>query len=135
MGLRLGPNLSPYQEDSDSVSAVSSYCDVRGGSEDRQATPLCILSPDCELYICDGDDDDSTDRWASVKLLISQDLLLFCLSSLHLLHSQSFTFHPSFVPILFPLAVWNRATTKSPAALAVLRTNICQFVAVQPESE
>lgn len=131
------PNLSPYQEDSDSVSAVSSYCDVRGGSVDRQDTPFCILSPDCELYICDGDDDDSTDRWASVKLLISQDLLLFCLclSSLCLLHSQSFTFHPSFFLILFPLAAWNRATTKSPAARAVLRTNICQFVAVQPKSE
>ncbi|TWW69341.1 hypothetical protein D4764_18G0001470 [Takifugu flavidus] len=49
------------KEDSDSVSAVSSYCDVRGGSVDRQDTPFCILSPDCELYICDGDDDDSTD--------------------------------------------------------------------------
>lgn len=131
------PNLSPYQEDSDSVSAVSSYCDVRGGSVDRQDTPLCILSPDCELYICDGDDDDSTDRWTSAKLLISQDLLLFCLYfySLCLLHSQSFTFYPSFFPILFPLAVWNRATTKSPAAQAALRTNICHFVAVQPKSE
>lgn len=60
------PHVSPYQEDSDGLSAVSSYCDVRGG---RVETSLCILSPDCELYVCEGDDDDddSTDRWVNGK--------------------------------------------------------------------
>lgn len=60
----IGPSLplSPCQEDSDGLSVVSSYCDVNGGRVGHEETPLCILSPDCELYICDGDDDDSTDR-------------------------------------------------------------------------
>ncbi|KAM3597195.1 uncharacterized protein V6R79_001192 [Siganus canaliculatus] len=48
------------KEDSDGVSVVSSYCDVNGGRLGYQESSLCILSPDCELYICDGDD-DSTD--------------------------------------------------------------------------
>lgn len=58
-------NLSPYQEESDGLSVVSSHCDVNGGRLSYQESSLCILSPDCELYICDGDDDDSTDRWVS----------------------------------------------------------------------
>ncbi|TKS91557.1 TRIO and F-actin-binding protein [Collichthys lucidus] len=49
------------KEDSDGVSVVSSYCDVNGGRLGYQESSFCILSPDCELYICDGDDDDSTD--------------------------------------------------------------------------
>lgn len=61
----IGPflDLSPYQEDSDGLSVVSSYCGVNGGRRGYEESSLCILSPDCELYICDGDD-DSTDRWA-----------------------------------------------------------------------
>ncbi|KAK2833809.1 hypothetical protein Q5P01_017698 [Channa striata] len=49
------------KEDSDGLSVVSSYCGVRGllGRGDGS---LCILSPDCELFICDGDD-DSADSW------------------------------------------------------------------------
>ncbi|KAJ8345226.1 hypothetical protein SKAU_G00294190, partial [Synaphobranchus kaupii] len=46
----------PVQEDSDGLSVVSSYCDVtrdRLGYEDGS---LCILSPDCALYICDEED-------------------------------------------------------------------------------
>ncbi|KAJ8387545.1 hypothetical protein AAFF_G00152410 [Aldrovandia affinis] len=46
----------PPQEDSDGLSVVSSYCDVtrdRLGYEDGS---LCILSPDCALYICDEED-------------------------------------------------------------------------------
>ncbi|KAL6457415.1 hypothetical protein MHYP_G00343780 [Metynnis hypsauchen] len=42
------------KEDSDEVSVVSSYCDVSRGS-------LCILSPGCDLYLCDGNDDRSSD--------------------------------------------------------------------------
>lgn len=61
-------NLSPYQEDSDSLSVVSSYCDVDGGGLGYQENSLCILSPDCELYICDGDDDDSTDWWVCMLI-------------------------------------------------------------------
>ncbi|GAA6215553.1 serine/arginine repetitive matrix protein 2-like isoform X1 [Lates japonicus] len=49
------------KEDSDGVSVVSSYCDVNGGRLGYGESSLCILSPDCELFICDGDDDDSTD--------------------------------------------------------------------------
>ncbi|XP_044036630.1 serine/arginine repetitive matrix protein 2-like isoform X2 [Siniperca chuatsi] len=49
------------KEDSDCLSVVSSYCDVSGGRLGYEESSLCILSPDCELYICDGDDDDSTD--------------------------------------------------------------------------
>ncbi|KAG7504786.1 hypothetical protein JOB18_017188 [Solea senegalensis] len=49
------------KEDSDGLSVVSSYCDVNGGRPGYRESSLCILSPDCELYICDGDDDDSTD--------------------------------------------------------------------------
>ncbi|XP_047184127.1 filaggrin [Scophthalmus maximus] len=49
------------KEDSDGLSVVSSYCDVNGGRLGYGEGSLCILSPDCELYICDGDDDDSTD--------------------------------------------------------------------------
>ncbi|XP_037834630.1 serine/arginine repetitive matrix protein 2 [Kryptolebias marmoratus] len=52
---------SSSKEDSDGVSVVSSYCDVNGGRAGYDETSLCILSPDCELYICDGDDDYSTD--------------------------------------------------------------------------
>lgn len=32
---------------------------------DYRETSLCILSSDCNLYICDGDDDDSADRWVT----------------------------------------------------------------------
>lgn len=32
---------------------------------DYRETSLCILSSDCNLYICDGDHDDSTDRWVT----------------------------------------------------------------------
>lgn len=56
------PNLSPYQGDSDGVSVVSSDCTVNGGGRVNEEIPLCILSPDCELFICDGDN-DSTDRY------------------------------------------------------------------------
>ncbi|XP_029998115.1 serine/arginine repetitive matrix protein 2 [Sphaeramia orbicularis] len=52
------------KEDSDGQSVVSSYCEFNGGRLGYQAGSFCILSPDCELYICDGDgddDDDSTD--------------------------------------------------------------------------
>ncbi|CAJ1075800.1 serine/arginine repetitive matrix protein 2 [Xyrichtys novacula] len=49
------------KEDSDGLSVVSSYCGVNGGRVGYEESSLCILSPDCELYICDGDDDDSTD--------------------------------------------------------------------------
>ncbi|KAM9745852.1 uncharacterized protein ACNS7B_010047 [Menidia menidia] len=51
------------KEDSDSLSVVSSLCDVNGGHLGYEQTSLCILSPDCELYICDGDQDDSTDSY------------------------------------------------------------------------
>ncbi|XP_034394944.1 serine/arginine repetitive matrix protein 2 [Cyclopterus lumpus] len=47
------------KEDSDGLSVVSSYCDVNGGHLGHGESSFCILSPDCELYICD--DDDSTD--------------------------------------------------------------------------
>ncbi|KAK7939352.1 hypothetical protein WMY93_002678 [Mugilogobius chulae] len=46
------------KETSDSV--VSSYCDVGGGQTGYKESSLCILSPDCALYICAGDDDRST---------------------------------------------------------------------------
>lgn len=65
-GVVIGPCLSlrSYQEDSDGLSVVSSYCDVNRGRLSHEESSLYILSPDCELYICDGDDDDddSTDR-------------------------------------------------------------------------
>ncbi|CDQ81533.1 unnamed protein product [Oncorhynchus mykiss] len=48
------------REDSDGLSVVSSYCDVSGDQLGYEESSLCILSPDCDLYICDGDD-DSTD--------------------------------------------------------------------------
>ncbi|XP_076608381.1 uncharacterized protein LOC143333891 [Chaetodon auriga] len=67
-GVFLTPILSQAEErdtsskeDSDGLSVVSSCCDVNGGRVGYQESSLCILSPDCELYICDGDDDDSTD--------------------------------------------------------------------------
>ncbi|KAJ8251859.1 hypothetical protein GJAV_G00226210 [Gymnothorax javanicus] len=44
---------APVQEDSDGLSVVTGYCDVtrdRLGYEDGS---LCILSPDCALYVCD----------------------------------------------------------------------------------
>ncbi|XP_038844548.1 serine/arginine repetitive matrix protein 2 [Salvelinus namaycush] len=47
-------------EDSDGLSVVSSYCDVSGDQLGYEESSLCILSPDCDLYICDGDN-DSTD--------------------------------------------------------------------------
>lgn len=31
-------------------------------------TSLCILSPECELYICDEGNDGSTDRWVTSNL-------------------------------------------------------------------
>nr|XP_020480562.1 TRIO and F-actin-binding protein isoform X2 [Monopterus albus] len=65
-GVLLTPVLSQAEErdtsskdDSDGLSVVSSYCDVSGGRRGFGESSLCILSPDCELYICDGD--DSTD--------------------------------------------------------------------------
>ncbi|KAM8844552.1 uncharacterized protein AB9W97_000078 isoform 1-T2 [Spinachia spinachia] len=48
------------KEDSDSLSVVSSYCDVSGGRLGYRESSLCILSPGGELYICD-DDEESTD--------------------------------------------------------------------------
>lgn len=63
--------LRSNQEDSDGLSVVSSYCDVNGGRLGYQESSLCILSPDCELYICDGDDDNSTDRWVHWMAIIS----------------------------------------------------------------
>ncbi|MEQ2175774.1 hypothetical protein GOODEAATRI_021187 [Goodea atripinnis] len=59
----IGPfcSLSSYQEDSDSLSVVSSYCDVNGGQVRNGETSLCILSPDCRLYICE--DINSTDSY------------------------------------------------------------------------
>ncbi|XP_036003957.1 uncharacterized protein LOC118566334 [Fundulus heteroclitus] len=51
---------SSNKEDSDSLSVASSYCDVNGGQARHGETSLCILSPDCKLYICeDGDSTDS----------------------------------------------------------------------------
>ncbi|XP_057673102.1 uncharacterized protein LOC130904393 [Corythoichthys intestinalis] len=49
------------KEDSDRLSVVSSYCDVARVCPGHVESSFCILSPDCELYICDGDDDNSTD--------------------------------------------------------------------------
>lgn len=57
-----------YQDDSDGLSVVSSYCDVSGDQLGYEESSLCILSPDCDLYICDGDDDDSTDRFSSESI-------------------------------------------------------------------
>ncbi|XP_015236325.1 PREDICTED: TRIO and F-actin-binding protein isoform X2 [Cyprinodon variegatus] len=54
-----GDTSSSCKEDSDSVSVVSSYCDVSRGQAGNVETSLCILSPDCKLYICE--DDNSTD--------------------------------------------------------------------------
>lgn len=55
--------LLTCQEDSDVQSVVSSYCDVSGDQRGYEESSLHILSPDCQLYLCDGDDDeDSTDR-------------------------------------------------------------------------
>ncbi|XP_031690839.1 serine/arginine repetitive matrix protein 2 [Oncorhynchus kisutch] len=48
-------------ENSYGLSVVSSVCDVSGDQLGYEESSLCILSPDCDLYICDGDDDDSTD--------------------------------------------------------------------------
>jgi len=53
---------STNQEDSDVLSVVSSYCDVSRGGRGFEESSLCILSPDCDLYLCDGDDDQSSDR-------------------------------------------------------------------------
>nr|XP_055051120.1 serine/arginine repetitive matrix protein 2 [Misgurnus anguillicaudatus] len=49
------------KEDSDVLSVVSSYCDVSRGGRGFEDSSLCILSPDCDLYLCDGDDDQSSD--------------------------------------------------------------------------
>ncbi|XP_061605908.1 uncharacterized protein LOC133466335 [Phyllopteryx taeniolatus] len=49
------------KEDSDHFSVVSSYCDVTRGCPGQEESSLCILSPDCKLYIWDGDDNNSTD--------------------------------------------------------------------------
>jgi hypothetical protein len=56
-----------YQEDSDGLSVVSSYCDVSGDQLGYEESSLYILSPDCDLYICDGDN-DSTDRFSSESI-------------------------------------------------------------------
>lgn len=50
------------QEDSDVLSVVSSYCDVSRRGRGFEDGSLCILSADCDLYVCDGDDDQSSDR-------------------------------------------------------------------------
>ncbi|ROL15618.1 TRIO and F-actin-binding protein [Anabarilius grahami] len=49
------------KDDSDVLSVVSSYCDVSRGGRGFEDSSLCILSPDCDLYLCDGDDDQSSD--------------------------------------------------------------------------
>ncbi|KAK9978958.1 hypothetical protein ABG768_020694 [Culter alburnus] len=49
------------KDDSDVLSVVSSYCDVSKGGQGFEDSSLCILSPDCDLYLCDGDDDQSSD--------------------------------------------------------------------------
>ncbi|XP_061158325.1 uncharacterized protein LOC133169860 isoform X2 [Syngnathus typhle] len=49
------------KEDSDRLSPVSSYCDVTRGCPGHVESSLRILSPECELNIWDGDDDDSAD--------------------------------------------------------------------------
>ncbi|XP_048847979.1 serine/arginine repetitive matrix protein 2 isoform X1 [Brienomyrus brachyistius] len=49
----------PQRDDSDDLSVVSSYCDISRDHLGCEEGSLCILSPDCELYICD--EDDSTD--------------------------------------------------------------------------
>nr|XP_057905342.1 serine/arginine repetitive matrix protein 2 [Doryrhamphus excisus] len=54
-------DTSSSKEDWERLSVGSSYCDVSGGWPGHEERALCILSPDCELYVCDGDDDNSTD--------------------------------------------------------------------------
>ncbi|KAF4116611.1 hypothetical protein G5714_004100 [Onychostoma macrolepis] len=49
------------KDDSDVLSVVSSYCDVSRVGRCFEDGSLCILSPDCDLYLCDGDDDQSSD--------------------------------------------------------------------------
>ncbi|XP_057201365.1 serine/arginine repetitive matrix protein 2 [Triplophysa rosa] len=49
------------KEDSDVLSVVSSYCDVSRGGCGFKDGSLCILSADCDLCVCDGDDDQSSD--------------------------------------------------------------------------
>ncbi|XP_042577098.1 serine/arginine repetitive matrix protein 2-like [Cyprinus carpio] len=49
------------KDDSDVLSVVSSYCDVSRGGQGFEDGSICILSPDCDLYLCDGDDDQSSD--------------------------------------------------------------------------
>ncbi|XP_034058190.1 serine/arginine repetitive matrix protein 2 [Gymnodraco acuticeps] len=60
------------KEDSDSLSVVSSYCDVNGGRVGYGESSFCTLSPDCELYICDGDD-DSTDSCRDYQESVSAE--------------------------------------------------------------
>ncbi|XP_061702009.1 TRIO and F-actin binding protein b isoform X1 [Syngnathoides biaculeatus] len=54
-------DTSTSKEDSEHLSVVSSYCDVTRGSPGQEEGFLCILSPDCELYIGDTYDNSSTD--------------------------------------------------------------------------
>jgi hypothetical protein len=56
-----------YQENSYGLSVVSSVCDVSRDQLGYEESSLCILSPDCDLYICDGDN-DSTDRLSSESI-------------------------------------------------------------------
>lgn len=65
--------LLTCQEDSDAQSVVSSYCDVSGGQRGYEESSLHILNPDCQLYLCDGDnDEDSTDRYSICDLFLIQ---------------------------------------------------------------
>ncbi|KAL4658031.1 cyclin-dependent kinase 12-like [Arapaima gigas] len=50
---------TPPQEDSDSQSVVSSYSDVTRDQLHYEESSLCILSTDCDLYICN--EEGSTD--------------------------------------------------------------------------
>ncbi|XP_014838604.1 PREDICTED: TRIO and F-actin-binding protein isoform X2 [Poecilia mexicana] len=66
---------SSNKEDSDTVSVVSSCCDVNGGQACNEETSLCILSSDCKLYICEDDDttDSSCDQSEEFTCSVSTD--------------------------------------------------------------
>ncbi|XP_061893392.1 uncharacterized protein LOC133642986 [Entelurus aequoreus] len=51
----VGTARSAYQEELECLSAVSSYCDVRAGWPGHEENSLCVLSPNCQLYLCDAD--------------------------------------------------------------------------------
>ncbi|KAK5624145.1 hypothetical protein CRENBAI_010943, partial [Crenichthys baileyi] len=62
---------SSSKEDSDSLSVVSSYCDVSGGQTCNGETSLCILSPDCRLYICEDINGTDSYRYQSEEFSCS----------------------------------------------------------------